>query len=85
PGVIMVGAEPRWAWFDLPRPELEGQTGLLVRSLRRASSPNPALWASVQALGTAWRRRGAAKVEGFRLFRVVARPSPVPEALLPRP
>ncbi len=85
PGARVIGVEPRWAWFDLPRPSLAGQTGLLVRSLRRAGPPDPAPWASVQALGTVWRRRGAARVEGFRLYRVVARASPVPQAQLPRP
>ena len=84
-GVTMIGVEPRWAWFDLPRPALAGQTGLLVRSLRRSGPPDAGPWASVQPFGTVWRRRGAVRVEGFRLFRVVARPSLVPEARLPRP
>jgi 4-amino-4-deoxy-L-arabinose transferase-like glycosyltransferase len=85
PGILMIGVEPRWAWFDLPRPVLAGQTGLLVRSLRRSGPPAGGPWAQVQPLGTIWRRRGAERVEGFRLFRVVARPSPIPERILPRP
>ncbi len=83
--VTVIGVEPRWAWFDLPRPMVAGQTGLLVRSLRRGGPPNSEPWASVQPLGTIWRRRGAARVEGFRLFRVMARPGPIPERVLPRP
>jgi len=85
PGVTVIGVQPRWEWFALPHPAVAGQTGLLVRSLRRSGPPNTAPWASLQPLGTVWRRRGAARVEGFRLFRVVARPSPIPEAVLPRP
>ena len=90
-GIAMVGVEPRWGYFDLPRAAIAGQVGVLVRSLRRAGPPNAAPWASVQALGTVWRRRGGAKVEGFRLYRVVGRPMAdgagpaVPAAVLPRP
>jgi 4-amino-4-deoxy-L-arabinose transferase-like glycosyltransferase len=83
--VTLIGVEPRWAWFELPHPAVAGVTGLLVRSLRRAGPPNPAPWARVEPLGTIWRRRGVARVEGFQLFRVVVRPSAVPMVRLPRP
>ncbi|MDE2583158.1 MAG: glycosyltransferase family 39 protein [Rhodospirillales bacterium] len=83
PGAPLVGVEPRWVWFDLPHPAILGRSGLLVRSLRRSGLPNPLPWASMQPLGTIWRRRGTAKIEGFRLFRVVARQSPVASARLP--
>lgn len=86
PGARMIGVEPRWAYFDLPRATEAGKTGLLVRSLRRAGPPNPAPWARVEPLGTLWRRRGSERIEGFRLYRVVMRAgAAVPAAVLPRP
>ncbi len=48
PGPV-VGSEPRWALFDLPSAATAGQTGLLVRSQRRAGAPDPGPWQSNRA------------------------------------
>jgi 4-amino-4-deoxy-L-arabinose transferase-like glycosyltransferase len=81
--VIAVGT--RWRYFSLPRPAVEGRTGLLVRSERRKSLVDQAPWASVQVVGEVVRTRGSEIVERFRVYEVSARPSGVPMALLPRP
>ncbi|MDE2007912.1 MAG: glycosyltransferase family 39 protein [Rhodospirillales bacterium] len=79
-----VGVERRWGYFALPAAPIAGRTGLLVRSLHRAGPPDPAPWQSVRALGTLWRRRDGARIEGYRLYRVIARaPGTVPAAVLP--
>jgi hypothetical protein len=82
---MVIGVEPRWALFDLPRPEIAGQTGVLVRSARRGSDFDRAPWADVQPIGEAVRDRDGETVERFLLFRVVAGPAVTPEAVLPRP
>ena len=50
-----------------------GQTGLLVRSRRRASPPDPAPWLSIVPAGTIARSRGGVVAEQYDLFRVTAR------------
>ncbi|MGC8476639.1 MAG: ArnT family glycosyltransferase [Acetobacteraceae bacterium] len=82
-GVRLVGAEPRWGYFALPRPVAGMGTGLLVRSLRRAGPPRAAPWASVRVLGVIWRRRGRELVEGYRTYLVTLRPGAT-AVLLPR-
>ncbi len=85
PGVMVIGVEPRWALFDLRRPDIAGQTGILVRSARRGPDFGRAPWAEVQAIGEAVRSRDGEPIERFDLFRVVAGPAATPEAALPRP
>jgi 4-amino-4-deoxy-L-arabinose transferase-like glycosyltransferase len=72
PGPV-VGSEPRWALFDLPSAATAGQTGLLVRSQRRAGPPDPGPWQSIEPAGTLIRSRDGVAAEGYNLFRVVAR------------
>ena len=76
PGPV-VGAEPRWALFNLPRLDLAGQNGLLVRSHRRGGAPDPAPFTSIQPAGTVLRSRDGVVAEQFDLYRVVARDSMV--------
>jgi hypothetical protein len=83
-GVRLIGAEPRWAYFALPRPVAGMGTGLLVRSLNRAGAPRAAPWAAIRPLGVIWRRRGRQRVEGYRTYLVTLRPGAV-AVLLPRP
>ena len=80
-GLPVVAAEARWRLFDLPAP-VSGGMGVLVSSGRRRDGPDPALWQSVEALGSVSRRRGALAIEEYRLYRVVLRPG-APAAVLP--
>jgi 4-amino-4-deoxy-L-arabinose transferase-like glycosyltransferase len=81
--VIAVGT--RWQYFSLPPAAVEGRTGLLVQSERRESPVHQAPWSSVKMVGKVVRTRGNAVVERFRVYKVTARPSSVPMAVLPRP
>ena len=71
PGTV-VGAEPRWALFDLPSAPVMGQAGLLVRSHRRAGAPDARPWQSIVPAGTLVRRRNGIVAETYDLYRVVA-------------
>ncbi len=82
--VPMIGVEKRWALFSLPRSDVEGQPGLLVRSERRGPDVERGPWSEMDLIGEAGRRRSGELVERFRLYRVVARASATPEAVLPR-
>jgi 4-amino-4-deoxy-L-arabinose transferase-like glycosyltransferase len=83
--VPLVGIEPRWSRFDLPRPTLAGRTGILVRSARRAGDIDRDRWSEIADLGTVERSREGSTIETFHLFRVTGQPGPEPAALLPRP
>jgi 4-amino-4-deoxy-L-arabinose transferase-like glycosyltransferase len=85
PGVPVVGVDPRWALFTLPRPDLGGATGLLVRSFRRDDRPDPRPWAGIAPAGTATRGRDGVTAEAFRLYRVAGRPDADGLAVMPRP
>ncbi len=83
-GVTVIGVQSRWAHIDVPRADLKGQLGILVSSARRDSEPDAAPWSVLTEIGEVQRRRGAAAVETFRLFRVaVAETADV--VTLPRP
>jgi len=84
PDVTVIGVEPRWALFDLPRPEIAGETGILVRSARRRTDIDTRPWTEVQPIGEAVRSRDGEPIERFDLYRVVAGPAATPEAVLPR-
>ncbi len=85
PDVPVIGVEPRWALFDLPRPKLAGETGILLRSARRGADLDRASWATVQPIGQAVRRRNGEPIERYDLFRVTAGATATPAAVLPRP
>jgi 4-amino-4-deoxy-L-arabinose transferase-like glycosyltransferase len=87
PGVPVLGADPRWALFDLPdaRPEVIGRVGLLLRSARLDDRPDMADWSEITPLGEVTRSRGGMTAEVFRLYRVVGRAGNVPIAEMPRP
>jgi 4-amino-4-deoxy-L-arabinose transferase-like glycosyltransferase len=81
-GVPMVlGVEPRWAAFDLPRVDLGERAVLLLRSERRREGPDVALWAEARQVGTLVRARAGQVAERYRLYRVVGRPGLVGTAL----
>jgi 4-amino-4-deoxy-L-arabinose transferase-like glycosyltransferase len=71
PGPV-VGVEPRWDLFALPRAPIAGQAGLLVRSARRTGPPEPGPWQSVTPAGTITRSRNGVVAETYELYRVVA-------------
>ena len=88
----VLGVEPRWAAFDLPRVPLDGKAVLLLRSERRRDGPDGALWAEVLEVGELVRSRAGQVAERYRVYRVVGRPGltgavlPVPRiAALPAP
>ena len=81
-GTVVVGAEPRWALFRLPRPPADA--GLLLLSDRRREPPAPALWTEAQEIGHLTRERAGVEAEGFRVYRVTQRERAT-VARLPRP
>jgi 4-amino-4-deoxy-L-arabinose transferase-like glycosyltransferase len=85
--VPVLGADARWALFDLPdaRPEVIGRVGLLLRSARLDDRPDMADWSEITPLGEVTRSRGGMTAEVFRLYRVVGRVGNVPIAKMPRP
>ena len=87
-GMVVVGVEPRWAYFNLPdgAAAMAGRTGLLVRSLRRSEPPDPAPWAAVALLGEVARTRDGIAAETYRIYRVTGRAgSGAASAVLPHP
>ena len=85
-GVPVVGEEPRWALFRLP-------PARLARCRRHpgpqragaAAIPEGGAWSAIAAVGSADRSRSGASIEGYLLYRVVARDTEAPLVLLPRP
>jgi 4-amino-4-deoxy-L-arabinose transferase-like glycosyltransferase len=83
----VLGVEPRWALFNLPAAPLPAsplptQTGLLVRSQRRAGGPDSRVWPGAVLVGKAVRARGGVVAETYGLYRVAA-PVGVAAVMLP--
>ena len=76
--VVAVGA--RWSLLDLPRVELAGTPGMLVRDARAG---DPVEWREWHEIGRAERARDGVILQRFRLFRVAG--GTEPQAMLPRP
>jgi hypothetical protein len=87
PDLPVVGVDDRWSLFDLPSAgaRMAGQTGLLLRSARRAGSPDPADWASVGGPYKLDRARDGMTAEAFGLYPVTGREGGPIAALMPRP
>jgi 4-amino-4-deoxy-L-arabinose transferase-like glycosyltransferase len=66
----VVGVEPRWSFFGLPKASLAGRRGILVRSNREWGPPDPALWSDIVQLGTTERARHGIVAETYRLYAV---------------
>jgi 4-amino-4-deoxy-L-arabinose transferase-like glycosyltransferase len=82
PGIPVVALDPRWQFFNLPRP-VPGVTGLLVQSERRRTAPG---WPGAETIEGGLRRmRDGIEAERYRLFRVETVPDLPPSAVLPRP
>ncbi len=73
-GRLVIGLDPRWDMFDLPKPgdNFAGQTGLLVRTARRADVPEWPTWRDILRLGMLSRARNGMVAEEFRLYRITA-------------
>ncbi len=72
PGPV-IGAEPRWSTFDRPMASVALQSGILIRSRRRAGPPDPAPWLTITPAGTLQRSRDGVVAEDYDVFRVTAR------------
>lgn len=84
PGSLpVIGVEPRWAYFSLPRPEVSGETGILIRSERRGGGPDPGAFAEARAVGEVERTRDDEVIERYRVFAVRLRADAL-AALMPR-
>jgi 4-amino-4-deoxy-L-arabinose transferase-like glycosyltransferase len=86
-GIDVIGLEGRWRLFRLPdaRTADGAQTGLLLRSARRADPPIAADWDNLTEIGRLDRSRHGMVAEGFRLYRGTLRPTGQPAAQMPRP
>ena len=69
-GATVIGADTRWKFTALPRAAIAGQSGLLVRDVRRSDPPDPAVWADAERIGTV--TRPGAPAGEFAVYRVVA-------------
>jgi len=78
----VVGTEVRWAMFNLPKTDLGGRTGVLVRSDREYGGPDQLLWSGIVSLGSLVRQRHGVVAETYHLFSVTARPG-ISVAILP--
>ncbi|MBV8096564.1 MAG: glycosyltransferase family 39 protein [Acetobacteraceae bacterium] len=70
-GLPVLGVDPRWELFALPRMPVNGQPGLLVRTTRRKDDINQNTWREEQEVATIARRRDGNTAETYRVFRVV--------------
>ena len=86
-GRVVIGLDPRWSLFDLPRPNasIEGRLGLLVRTARRSDTPEDPAWSVIERLGALIRARNGMVAEEFRLYRVTASGQTRGLAVMPRP
>ncbi|MEJ0016583.1 MAG: glycosyltransferase family 39 protein [Acetobacteraceae bacterium] len=71
PDVPVVGVEQRWTQIGLPRADVAGRTGLLIRSTRRGPELEGIPWPAPVEIGEVERQRDGEAVETFRLYRVV--------------
>lgn len=83
--IQVIGAQQRFATFDLPHPDLTGQAGILVRSGRLSENFDRRLWTDVTEAGTARRVRKTVTAEEYRLYRVTATGTDPSRAALPHP
>jgi 4-amino-4-deoxy-L-arabinose transferase-like glycosyltransferase len=68
--VKLVGTDDRWALTRLPPARIAGQSGLLLRDIRRVDPPDPNDWAAAEQIGTA--SRAGAPAGEFAIYRVLA-------------
>jgi 4-amino-4-deoxy-L-arabinose transferase-like glycosyltransferase len=78
----VIAVEPRWLLFNLPRASIGGQSGILLRSARRAVPPDTRLWPAATLIGTLSRSRDGVVAESYNVFRVTAA-ADLPAVILP--
>ena len=82
----VLGAESRWALMDLPRADMQGRDGLLVRDMRHGDRLDPSVWVDGVLIGQAARTARGTALERFNIFHVrVARAEDPALVVLPRP
>ncbi|MFT9089749.1 MAG: glycosyltransferase family 39 protein [Gluconacetobacter sp.] len=82
PRRTVIGIEPRWALFALPRPA--GGSGVFLCSMRRLRDLDLSPFSSATRIGTVERARKGNVAERYAVFRVTLAPgSPVGAARLP--
>lgn len=69
PDILVVGADPRWMWFNLSKAAVAGRTGLLLHSARRSDPPDGRGWTSMDRAGELSRGRGGVVAERYGLYR----------------
>ena len=82
--VPVLATERRWALFNLPPAPIDGQQGLLVRSLRRGEDVDTTSWAEITEIGRVRRGNAGTVAEEYRLYRVRGRQGGTPTVVLPR-
>jgi 4-amino-4-deoxy-L-arabinose transferase-like glycosyltransferase len=78
----VIGVEPRWRLFNVPRAKLVGRSGILLRSARRTGPPDARLWPEAALIGTLSRSRDGVVAESYNMFRVTAA-ADLPAVVLP--
>ncbi|WP_246375975.1 ArnT family glycosyltransferase [Gluconacetobacter takamatsuzukensis] len=78
PRRTVIGIEPRWALFDLPRPP--GGSGLFLCSVRRLRDLDLSPFGSATRIGTVERTRRGHVAERYAVFRVTLTPAPMTDA-----
>ena len=76
----VLGAEPRWAYFNLPAAPASCRTVLMVRSARRGPPVNEAAMRGAAMVGGADRERNGIVAEHYRFYRLA---TPAGAVLLP--
>ena len=76
PGAMsVIGIEARLTPMNLPRTDLAGRTGILVRVEHRGEVIDPEIWSSASFLGFIGRTGGRGTVERYRVWRVTGQVS----------
>ncbi len=83
----VLGVDARWALFRLPDAAalVAGRDGILVRSARRADTPDTGDWSGIVRLADVARARHGMVAETERLYLVTGRSGAEPIVALPRP
>ncbi|GAA4496561.1 glycosyltransferase family 39 protein [Gluconacetobacter tumulicola] len=79
PRRTVIGIEPRWALFDLPRPA--GGSGIFLCSVRRLRDLDLSPFSSATRIGTVERARKGRVAELYAVFRVTLAPGPLAGAV----
>jgi 4-amino-4-deoxy-L-arabinose transferase-like glycosyltransferase len=80
PSMPVVADDPRWRLFNLPHPGLTltaGETGLLIRTTRRRTSPDAGPWARMSEIGILGRGRYGRIGESYKVYAVTVGPAAV--------